>query len=233
MLLVLLFENVALDVGLLVPDFDVHRARAPCWLACLSSLWVLRASVILRGAETPTWLLLGGFGGTVRTAQMREQLELGLVADHGLGAFDLDTRGFELHQQPIHWTFRTSANCATVTSDINLLMPQARPASNQISRAFMMSLPASSDVSPSMSNKSSTAWSARSSRVRTPPARQGQRQVRLHAFEQQPGRRPACRIRAFPSLAIALREQHVAGAVAQFLHHLVVELLDAGELGLR
>ena len=37
----------------------------------------------------------------MRAAQVREQLELGLVADHGLWAFDLDARGLQLHQQPV------------------------------------------------------------------------------------------------------------------------------------
>ena len=37
----------------------------------------------------------------MRAAQVREQLELGLVADQGLGAFDLDARGLQLHQQPV------------------------------------------------------------------------------------------------------------------------------------
>ena len=37
----------------------------------------------------------------MRAAQMREQLELGFVADERLGAFDLDSRGLELHEQPV------------------------------------------------------------------------------------------------------------------------------------
>ena len=37
----------------------------------------------------------------MRAAQVREQLELGLVADQRLRAFDLDARGLELHEQPV------------------------------------------------------------------------------------------------------------------------------------
>ena len=37
----------------------------------------------------------------MRAAQMREQLELGFVADQRLGAGDLDSGGLELHEQPV------------------------------------------------------------------------------------------------------------------------------------
>ena len=46
----LLFEHVALEVGLLVAHLDVDRARGPAAEATLISLCDLRCSVILRGA---------------------------------------------------------------------------------------------------------------------------------------------------------------------------------------
>src|SRR5262249_31645325 len=95
------------------------RAR-PCVLACLSSLCVLRASVILRGADTPTWLLL--VGSLAPCARRR------CVSGSSFASSLMSACG------PATWmpadssctssrstgTFRTSANCATVTSDIGL-----------------------------------------------------------------------------------------------------------------
>src|SRR6186713_2577573 len=163
-LLVLLFENVALDIGFLVANFDVHRACAPlrARLLELALRFACERDLARRGGTGG----LAGLGGAVRAAQMREQLELGLVADQRLGAGDLDSRRLELHEQPVDRNLQDFSKLCN--GDIGHKFPQARPASNQISRAFMMSLPASSDVSPSISSRSSTAWSARSSRVRTP-----------------------------------------------------------------
>jgi hypothetical protein len=86
-------STVALQVGLL----DAHstftvRAR-PCAEATLSSLCVLRFSVILRGAAASL------LGAPVRATQVRQQLELGLVADAVVGALDPDAGLVELREQ--------------------------------------------------------------------------------------------------------------------------------------
>ena len=98
-LLVLLFENVALDVGFLVANFDVHRARATLRARLLElALRLARQRDLARRGGAGG---LAGLGGAMRAAQVREQLELGLVADQRLGACDLDSRGLELHEQPV------------------------------------------------------------------------------------------------------------------------------------
>ena len=71
------------------------RAR-PCGLASFSSDCDLRRRVILRGAASAC-----DFVVAVAAAQMRQQLVLRVLADHVLGAVDLDAGLIELLQQPI------------------------------------------------------------------------------------------------------------------------------------
>ena len=98
-LLVLLFENVALDVGLLVANFDVHRAGAPlrAGLLQLALRFARERDLARRGGARG----LARLGGAVRAAQMREQFEFGVITDERLGAIDLDSGGLELHEQPV------------------------------------------------------------------------------------------------------------------------------------
>src|SRR5205807_242251 len=65
-----------------------------------------------------------------------------------------------------------------------------------------------------------------------PAPREGERQVRAHALEQQ---QVVGRHRLIGRFVARdrLREQYVARAIAQLLHDALVELLDRGELGLR
>ena len=109
----LILEHLALDVGALAAHLDVDGARA-----------ALRARELQFGLGlAPQRDLARGRIGlqvivAVAAAQMRQQLVLRVLADHVLGAVDLDAGLIELLQQPSTGTFSTSANCATVTSAI-------------------------------------------------------------------------------------------------------------------
>jgi hypothetical protein len=63
----------------------------PCGAATFSSVWDLRFSV-MRG---------GVLALAVGAAQVREQLELGVLADRVLRATDGDPRLLELREQPV------------------------------------------------------------------------------------------------------------------------------------
>ena len=92
----LILEHLALDVGALAAHLDVDRAGA-----------ALRARELqLRLRLAPQGDLAGrGIGlrvvAAVAAAQMREQLVLRILADHVLGAVDLDPGLIELLQQPV------------------------------------------------------------------------------------------------------------------------------------
>src|SRR6185503_4784642 len=91
-LLVLLLEDIALDVGLLVAHLDVHGACTSLRARLLElALGLARQRDLARRRGTRG--LAGGFGDAVRPPQVGEQLELGLVADQRLGAGDLNARG--------------------------------------------------------------------------------------------------------------------------------------------
>jgi hypothetical protein len=98
--LVLLLEDVALDVGLLVAHFDVDRAGAALRARLLELALGLARQRDLAGRRD-TSALAGGLAGAMRAAQVREQLELGLVADQRLWTGDLDARGLQLYEQPV------------------------------------------------------------------------------------------------------------------------------------
>ena len=82
-LLALLFENVALDVGFLVANFDVHVRARPCARLLEFAATARQRDLAWRG--TPA--CFAGLSRAVRPAQMREQFELGLIANECLGAF--------------------------------------------------------------------------------------------------------------------------------------------------
>ena len=97
----LIGENFALDVGLLAADLDIDCARP-----------ALRAGELQFGLGFAPERDLAGSGvgldlvATVAAAQMREQIVLGVLADHVLGAVDLDAGLVELLEQPVHGDFQ-------------------------------------------------------------------------------------------------------------------------------
>src|ERR1041384_527638 len=109
------------------------------------------------------------------TPQERQQLHLGVVADGVVGAGNANAGFVELRQQTLDGYFQylgKLANCDIRhrSSRSDQLSAQACPdaVSNQCLRAAMMSAPARSASTPSISNRSSTACSGRSSRVTMP-----------------------------------------------------------------
>src|SRR5207248_555390 len=107
----------------------------------------------------------------VAAAQVREQLEFGVVADARVGTGHLDARLIELHQQPVHRHLENLGKLGNAHFG-HRLEPSSRccqlPASNHGARAVMMSVAALSAASPSMSASSSTDCSASSSMVEKP-----------------------------------------------------------------
>ena len=92
----LILEHFALDVGALAAHLDIHRARA--------ALGARELQLGLRFAAQRDFARRGvalGFVMTVAAAQMRQQLVLGIFADHVFGAVDFDAGLIELLQQPI------------------------------------------------------------------------------------------------------------------------------------
>ena len=92
----LILEHLALDVGALAAHFDVDGARA----ALRARELQLRLRLAPQGD-----LARRGVGlrvvAAVAAAQMRQQLVLRILADHVLGAVDLDPGLVELLQQPV------------------------------------------------------------------------------------------------------------------------------------
>src|SRR6185312_14839102 len=92
----LLLEHVALDVGALLADLHTDGTRAA--LDARELQLALRLAPQRDAAGCRIALALG----PVAAAQMSQQLELRIVADVIIGAFDLDAGLVELHEQPIH-----------------------------------------------------------------------------------------------------------------------------------
>ncbi len=92
----LLLEHVALDVRALLPDLDVDGARAP--LAAREPELALR----LAAQRDARGRGVVGVLAPVRTAQVRQQLELGVLADDVVGAGDLDAGLVELVDEAIN-----------------------------------------------------------------------------------------------------------------------------------
>src|SRR5690606_8521325 len=91
----LLLEHVALDVRALLANLDVDRARAALRRRKLE--FALRLALERDAARRG----IAGFLAAVRLAQMRQQLELRILADRAFGARDLDTCLVELRKQPV------------------------------------------------------------------------------------------------------------------------------------
>src|SRR5690606_16355401 len=102
-------------------------------------------------------------------AQMRQQLELRILADRVVGALDLDTRLVELHEQPLDRHLEDFGKFRD--GDFRHYFSSAVLAcysSNQCARAAIISFAARSASRLSIPSRSSTACSARSSRVTMP-----------------------------------------------------------------
>src|SRR6185437_12741313 len=159
----LFLEDIPLDIGTLTAHLDVDGA---CTSLCAGQLELAlrlaaQCDLARRGITAVT--------ASVAAPQVREQLQLGIVADARIRPVDLDSGLIELHQQPIHGDLQHLSKLGNryFCHRWILCLPQW-PVSNQGARAVMISLPASSAARPSMSERSSTDCSARSSRVRTP-----------------------------------------------------------------
>ncbi len=163
----LLLEHVALDVGPLGPHLDLHGTR----LAHRGGDLDLRLGAPL---ERDAPRCRGTFFLAMRLAQVRQQLELGVLADDVVGAADLDAGFVELREQLVDrhlkdlGELRYGDFCHSCLP--RGLLQACSAFSNQWARAAMISFPARSSSRPGMSAISSTACSARSSRVRTPRA---------------------------------------------------------------
>src|SRR5690606_14802276 len=107
---------------------------------------------------------------SVRAAQVRQQLELGILADLVLGTLDLDASLVELDEQPLDGDLQDF--CKFRDRYFRHYLSSAVLAccspSNQCARAAMISFAARSASRFSMPSRSSTACSARSSRVTIP-----------------------------------------------------------------
>ncbi len=91
----LLLQHVALDIGALLADLHVHRSGAP--LPARQLQLALRLAVQRDAARRR----IAGIFAAMRLAQMRQQLELGVLADDVLPAVDLDARLIELLDESI------------------------------------------------------------------------------------------------------------------------------------
>ena len=92
----LLFEHIAFDIGAFDTHLDVDRARTPGGTGelDLALLLALQSDLARRGGLVDLLAAL-----PVAATQMRQQLELGVVADPIVRTLDLDARLVELHQQ--------------------------------------------------------------------------------------------------------------------------------------
>src|SRR5690606_21810931 len=105
----------------------------------------------------------------MRSAQVRQQLELRILADLVLGALHLDSRLVELHEQPLDRHFEDFGKfCDRYFRHYLSSAVLVCCSSNQCARAAMISFAARSASRLSMPSRSSTACSARSSRVTIP-----------------------------------------------------------------
>src|SRR5581483_9903657 len=92
----LLLEHVALDVGALLANLHTDGTRAA--LDARELQLALRLAPQRDAAGCRVALAFG----PVAAAQMSQQLELRIIADVIIGAFDLDAGLVELHEQSIH-----------------------------------------------------------------------------------------------------------------------------------
>ena len=100
-LLVLLFENVALDVGLLVTHLDVHRARAALGARLLElALCLARQRDLARRRHTGRGLARG-FGAPCERRRCVSSSSFASSLMNAWRAGDLDAGGLQLHQQPV------------------------------------------------------------------------------------------------------------------------------------
>jgi hypothetical protein len=159
----LLLEHVALDIRPLLSNLDVDRSSAS--LAARELELALRFPV---QSDTPR-RGIGRVLATVIFLQVRQQLELRILADDVIGSTDLDARLVELLHEPIDGDLQYFREIRD--RDFRhacLPQPFACSCSNQWARAAMISFAARCASSPAISLRSSTACSARSSRVTTP-----------------------------------------------------------------
>src|SRR6516225_4611766 len=203
------------------------RAR-PCVLASFNSLWVLRLSVILRGAPSPPASSLP----CVRRRCVRSSSFASSVM-RALGPDTLMPAWSSCASSRSTGTFSTSANCETVTSAISFassspsvtrLEPRCARRHDQL-RGFLGGQPL--DIGKLIDRLLGKILA----RAHAAP-RERQRQVGAHALEQQ----QIIRRHRLSERLLArdrLGEQHIARAVAQFLDDVRVELLDRRELRLR
>src|SRR5205823_432697 len=92
----LLLEHVALDVGAFAAHLDIDGARAPLRAGELQ----LALGLAPEGDLARRAVAVGV--APVAAAQVREQLEFGVVADARVRTGHLDARLIELYQQPVH-----------------------------------------------------------------------------------------------------------------------------------
>ncbi len=168
LLLGLLLEHVALDVGPLAADLDVDRARTTLRAGKLE----LRLRLALERNAPGRGVACGRVRLPVAATQIRQQLELRIVADRVFRATDLDTGLVELRKQFLDRYLQNLGelcNCHICHTLLRAFCAQACCSSaNQCSRAFMISAAACSSSISLISSRSSVASSARSSRVTTP-----------------------------------------------------------------
>ena len=136
----LLLDFLALHVSALDAHLDVHRTSTPGAARELQ--------LALRLALQSDLARCAGRGGVflglaVAATQMRQQLELGFVTDPVFGSCYLDPGLVELQQQLVDRDLEDFGKLRN-----GYVGHQLRPSANQGSRAFMMSLPASSGVRP-------------------------------------------------------------------------------------
>ena len=91
----LALEHITLYIGALAPDFDIDRAR-PALVAGELELALGLALERNAAGRRPLAAM------TVAAAQMRQQLELGFLADHVFRAGHGDAGLIELRDQPVH-----------------------------------------------------------------------------------------------------------------------------------
>src|SRR5690606_21027609 len=91
----LLLEHIALHIGALTTHLHADRARASLAAGKLQLTLRLALQGDARRGRRRRVL------APMRSAQVRQQLELRILADLVLGALDLDSRLVELHEQPL------------------------------------------------------------------------------------------------------------------------------------
>ena len=91
----LLFEHIALDVGLLLANFDVHRTSTTLRAGQLELALRLALERDLAGRS------IAVVATAVAATQMSQQFELRIIADAIVGSVHFDACLIELHEQPI------------------------------------------------------------------------------------------------------------------------------------